>query len=169
MNKYNLLTKKLLEQGYTADNHPDYVMIGGTMMNKSLDNFDGGFIYYGWYIYERIFKTPCGMLLKGKFANSGLSWLWKEYNYENDCPWIICPKGECDCQLRDEPFKSQGTGVLCRHCIVHETDEEWHYEGSCEAERHLLDDQILSMILQSNNRICENHMRYDIHTKKMDI
>lgn len=166
MSKYNKLTQKLLAEGYTVENHPDYVMIsGGAFNDNKLDNLDGGFIYYGWYAFEKTFKTPCGMLLKGNFANNGLSWLGYEYCYENDCPYIICPKDKCNCSLRDEPFKSKGDGVLAYHCIVHETNEPYVYEGSCEACRKLHDDQIrrdkISFILEKNHHVCEHHMRYD--------
>ena len=171
MTGYNKLTQRLLSEGYTAENHPDYVYIGGMSgRQKSLDNYKGGFEYYGWYIYEKVFKTPCGMQCKGKFAHTGLSWQGIEWCYENDNPWILCPKGEVGCQLREKPFRSEGTGVLCRHCVVHEVNEDYSYEGSCEAERHLLDDKIrrdkTSFILQKNHHVCENHMHYDIHTKQ---
>lgn len=170
MTGYNKLTEELLKQGYTVENHPDYVMVASGYNRKTLDNFKGGFEYYGWYIYEKTFKTPCGLLCKGNFAHTGLSWNGTDYTYENDNPWILCPKGECDCQMREEPFKSEGTGVLCRHCIVHETAEEWQYEKSCEAELHLYDDMIrrkkTSFILEKNNHVCENHMHLDIHTKE---
>ena len=33
--KYNLLTQELLLQGYTTENHPDYVRIGIGKMGKS--------------------------------------------------------------------------------------------------------------------------------------
>lgn len=172
MAKYNLLTQRLLIEGYTAENHPDFVEVGRPAFSKTniLDNFDGGFRYYFWHIAEKVYKTPCGMQCKGKTAITGLSWLGNEWSYENDCPCIICPKGEVDCELREEPFKSQGTGVLCRHCVVHPVDEEYKYKGSCEAEKHLLDDRIrrekVSFILEKNHHVCENHMRYDIKEKK---
>ena len=39
--KYNLLTQELLLQGYTTENHPDYVRIGIGKMGKSpLENSD---------------------------------------------------------------------------------------------------------------------------------
>ena len=166
MNKYNKLTEKLLAEGYTVENHPDYVMVGsGAFGENKLENYEGGFVYYGWYAFEKTYKTPCGMLLKGNFAHCGLSWRGNEYRYENDNPFIICPKDEADCPLRDEPFKSMGTGVLKYHCIVHETNEPYIYEGSCEAALKLKDDQIrrerISFELEKNHHVCENHMRYD--------
>lgn len=173
MTGYNKLTQRLMAEGYTAEHHPEYVYVSGMCGKKTLDNFDGGFQYYYWYIAERVYKTPCGMQCKGNFAHTGLSWYGTEYRHENDCPWILCPKGEVDCKLRDEPFRSQGTGVLCRHCTVHPVEEEYQYEGSCEAERHLLDDEIrrkkTSLILEKNHHICENHMFYEIRTKEWEF
>ena len=170
MAEYNKLTERLLSEGYTAENHPDYVEVGGSMMNRNLDNFDGGFRYYFWHIAEKTYKTPCGLLCKGKNTHTAFCWMGEKYCYENDNPWILCPKGEVGCQLREEPFKSHGDGVLCRHCIVHPTDTEWRYEESCEAEQHLYDDLIrrkkTSFILQKNNHVCENHMHFDIKTKE---
>ncbi len=44
--EYNALTKRLLEEGYTVDNHPDYVRVDVPMwQEKTLDNYDGGFTY----------------------------------------------------------------------------------------------------------------------------
>ena len=47
MSEYNKLTQRLLAEGYTADNYPDYVKIGGENFGKGdpLDNFYGGFEY----------------------------------------------------------------------------------------------------------------------------
>lgn len=174
MSEYNELTKKLLAEGYTVDNHPDYVSVGsGAFKENKLDNFDGGFVYYFWYLAEKTYTTPCGLHCKGAFTHDGMSWLGEKYCYENNNPLIICPKDCANCQLRDEPFRSQGTGVLAYHCPVHMTDKEWTYEGSCEKERHLYDEQIrrdkISFILEKNNRVCEQHMRYNKETHKWEF
>ena len=54
MEEYNLLTQKLLAEGYTVENHPDYVYIRNSYSETQdpLQNFDGGFRYYEWYIYD---------------------------------------------------------------------------------------------------------------------
>lgn len=67
MEEYNLLTQKLLAEGYTVENHPDYVYIRNSYSETQdpLQNFDGGFRYYEWYIYDQTFRTPCGLLCKG--------------------------------------------------------------------------------------------------------
>ena len=60
--EYNALTKRLLEEGYTVDNHPDYVRVDVPMwQEKTLDNYDGGFTYERWWIFEQTFRTPCGL------------------------------------------------------------------------------------------------------------
>lgn len=60
MEEYNLLTQKLLAEGYTVENHPDYVYIRNSYSETQdpLQNFDGGFRYYEWYIYDQTFRTP---------------------------------------------------------------------------------------------------------------
>ena len=174
MKEYNKLTRELLAQGYTADNHPDYVYVGSyAFSDDPLDNFDGGFRYYGWYAYERTYKTPCGMLCKGQFAHAGLNWMGVEWSYENDNPYILCPKDCCMCQQREEPFRTDGTGILKRSCVVHATDEEWKYEGSCEAERHLMDEEIarrkISFELERQGRVCPIHSRYNKDAEKWEF
>ena len=43
-NEYNALTKRLLEEGYSTEGHPDYVRVDVPMwQEKTLDNYDGGF------------------------------------------------------------------------------------------------------------------------------
>ena len=171
MKEYNLLTKRLLAEGYTAENHPDYVMLDkGWNKDDPLENLHGGFTYYGWHIYEKVFKTPCGMQCKGNFAMTGMSWMGKEWSYENDCPTILCPKGEVGCQMREEPFKGEKTGINCQRCVVHETNEQYAYEGSCEAEKHIWDDEIrrkkIGFSLQKQGRVCDMHMHYDREKKE---
>ena len=64
--EYNALTKRLLEEGYIAEHHPDYVRVDVPMwQEKTLDNYDGGFTYKRWWIFEQTFKTPCGLQCKG--------------------------------------------------------------------------------------------------------
>ncbi len=53
MRKYNALTKWLLEEGYSAGHHPDYVRVDVPMwQEKTLDHYDGGFTYERWWITE---------------------------------------------------------------------------------------------------------------------
>lgn len=166
MKEYNKLTQKLLSEGYTAENHPKEVYLENSF-NKDdpYDTFHGGFQYIYYYAAQKTYKTACGMLCKGSFTHSNLSWMGVMWTHENNCPTIRCPKGCVDCQIREEPFRSEHEGALCEWCAVHETDEEYAYEGSCEAELKLYDDRIrremVSFKLKKNNRVCDNHCFYN--------
>lgn len=165
MAEYNELTKRLLAEGYTAENHPKYVEVGRTCQSKEnpLDNLDGGFEYYRWYVYEKTFRTPCGLMCKGIFCMSSLSYNRQEWNFENDMATIHCPYHKCDCDKKDARLPRDG--VLKDWCNVHMTDEEYQYEGSVEDILKLQEDQIrrdkISFELQHNGRVCDNHMHYD--------
>lgn len=65
--KYNELTKKLLSEGYTAENYPAHVRLAHCFEHEKdpLDNFYGGFEYQRWWIYEKTFKTPVDCSAKG--------------------------------------------------------------------------------------------------------
>lgn len=163
--EYNKLTKKLLAEGYTADNHPDYVYVGRTCQSKEnpLNNLDGGFEYCRWYVYEKAFRTPCGLMCKGTLCMSSLSYNGTDWDFENDLATIHCPYHKCDCEKKDARLPREG--VLKDWCNVHMTDEEYHYEGSVEEILKLWDDQMrrdkISFSLQRNGRTCDNHMHYD--------
>lgn len=166
--EYNELTKRLLEEGYSATDHPEWVTLPPSNYyydkKDPLNNFNGGFEYKYYKAAERTYETPCGMLCKGNFTQTHLSFHGKDYTHENDCPYILCPKKCADCQMRDEPFKSFGTKALKYHCVVHPSDREYAYEGSCEDALKLKEDEIqrekVSFKLQKNNRVCDNHMHY---------
>ena len=167
MKGYNELTKRLLAEGYTADNHPNYVYPGRTCQSKEdpLNNMDGGFEYYRWYVYQKAFRTPCGLMCKGTSCMTSLAMDGVEYSFENDMPTVHCPYYKCDCELNDKRLLQGESSPIKDWCNVHMVDEEYQYEGSLEAELKLWDDQIrrdkISFALQHNGRVCENHMYYD--------
>lgn len=164
--KYNLLTLRLLSEGYTADNHPNYVEVGRTCQDKDnpLHNLDGGFEYYRWYVYEKAFRTPCGLMCKGTSCMTSLAINGAEFSFENDMATVHCPYNKCNCTLKDKRLLNPDSAIK-DWCNVHMTDEKYQYEGSLEAELKLWDDQIrrekISFNLQHNGRTCENHMHYD--------
>lgn len=163
---YNKLTVRLLAEGYTAENHPDYVMVGrGRTGAEALDNYEGGFQYFYWYAAERTYETPCGLLVKGKETNAGLTWFGTEYRHENDNPVIRCPKGCEGCRIRPEPFRSEGIGINLLMCPVKATDREWKFEESCEKYMKEYQERLkaekAAFILAKNGRVCEHHMRHD--------
>ena len=66
MGEYNLLTQKLLVEGYTAENYPDHVRLPSGCYGKDpLQNIYGGFEYTHQYRAWMVFKTGCGLLIKG--------------------------------------------------------------------------------------------------------
>lgn len=57
MGEYNLLTQRLLAEGYTAENYPDYVrLLGGCWGKDPLRNIYGGFEYTYQYRSQMVFN-----------------------------------------------------------------------------------------------------------------
>lgn len=164
MQEYNLLTRRLLAEGYTAENYPDYVMISGSYSHTGLDNFYGGFQYRYPWIFEKVFKTGCGLQCKGVSCQSDMSYMRVEWTYENNLATVRCPYRKEDCTLKHELLQGKG-GIQKYICNVHLTDEEYQYEMSVEKIWKLYDDRIgrekLSFALQKRGRVCQNHMHYD--------
>lgn len=170
--EYNRLTKKLLSEGYTAENHPDYVRVGNSYNKEEpLDNYDGGFIYERWWIYEKVFKTPCGLQCKGSSCHSSMSHMGIDWTFENDMAITNYPYDKKECGLKHRYL--QDRGALKFNCNVHMVDDEYCYEGSCEGIRKLRDDEIrrkqISFSLQRNGRVCNNHMHYSRDTGKWEM
>ena len=163
--KYNLLTQRLLAEGYTADNHPDYVEVADSWRDKDnpLRNFHGGFRYYGWYVYQKTYKTPCGIQCKGTSCMTGLYTQGKNFTFEDDMATIRCPFHNKDCVKKDAALRN--AGVISDRCNVHMVDEEYQYEGSVEGLLKLEDDRIrrekIGFEMMHNGHTCSNHMRYD--------
>ena len=162
--EYNELTKRLLADGYTADNHPNYVKVGSCCQEKDnpLRNFDGGFQYLRWYVYNQAFCAPCGLMCKGSSCMSSMSYNRVEWSYENDLAIIQCPYSRT-CELRDPRLPQDG--ILKKQCAVHMTGENYQYEGSLEMLQKLQDEEIRrqkeSFIQQRKGCACENHMHYN--------
>lgn len=163
--KYNELTKKLLADGYTAENYPDYVRIAQHYENKKnpLNNFYGGFEYERQWINNKTFKTPCGLQCKGSSCMTGMCVGGVEWTYENDMPTIWCPYNKYDCGKKHSLLPRDG--VCKTRCNVHLVNEKYCYEGSVESILKLHDEEIrrkkISFDLQRNGRTCSNHMHYD--------
>ena len=171
--KYNLLTQRLLAEGYTAEDYPDYVTIReSSCFSKGdlLDNFYGGFVYQNWYIFERTFKTPCGLQCKGLRCQSGMMYRGLNWTYEDDMPLIFCPHNKKECKRKHELLQNEDDAVLRGKCNVYMVEEEYQYKGSVENILKLHDDEIeqkkISFQLQKNNRTCDTHMYFDRDTQE---
>ena len=170
--EYNALTKRLLEEGYSAEHHSDYVRVDVPMwQEKTLDNYEGGFIYERRWIFEQTFKTPCGLQCKGLQCHSNMSYMGIEWTFENDMATIRCPYEKKECKLKHEYL--QENKVLRYECEVHMAEEEYCYEGSVEHILKLHDDEIrrqeISFGLQRKGRVCREHMRFNRDTLEWEM
>ena len=138
---------------------------------KTLDNYDGGFTYEKWWIFEQTFKTPCGLQCKGLQCHSNMSYMGIEWTFENDMATIHCPYEKKECKLKHEYLQEHG--ILRYDCEVHMTEEEYCYEGSVEHILKLHDDEIrrqeISFGLQKKGRVCREHMRFNRDTLEWEM
>lgn len=168
----NLLTKGLLAAGYTVEDHPDYVVLSDNYGGgKSLDNFDGGFRFEWRWLYEQTFRTPCGLLCKGRQCHSGLSYMGIRWTFENDMATVCCPYEKADCRMKHEYL--QKNKVIRFWCEVHMTAEEYRYEGSVEQLEKLHEKEIrekeMKFSLERGGRVCREHMIFDRDTQEWQM
>ncbi len=118
----NELTKKLFSQGYSRENHPEYVYWN-----------DWQNLGYKWdYLLALVWETPCGLMIDGKsgkgrfiaISDTYHNGIW--YCPENDNPAITCPLRKTDCSHRI-PF---GKNII--QCPVKQTIKPYDYENSIE-------------------------------------
>lgn len=173
--EYNNLTKKLLAEGYTVDNYPDYVQICTSRLpgNDPLNNLSGGFEYKRLYRDEFIYKTGCGMHVKGSNVlemGMGVDW-----SHENDNPVIRCPYDKSHCERNDPRLYGERGGGLCIQCwcVCHRTDELYDYNKSIEKadkEREEEKERKYQEYSKSHNgRVCRNHMYYDERKREWNL
>ena len=165
MEDYNLLTRRLLAEGYTAENHPDYVRVASSCFSRddSLKNLSGGFEFTPKAKWERVYETPCGLQVLGKTVFS-MSWYGTMWCHENDNPVFHCPYSYpiCgSCKKRPEPFcQSKGN----RFCTARLSFRPYHEENSVELadkeqEAHV--EQRRQEFLKTHERACPHHLKYD--------
>lgn len=167
MADYNQLTRKLLAEGYTADNHPDYVRVADANFGHGdpLENLHGGFKYMPDYRRELVFEAPCGLQLLGDTALDNMHWMGIEFSHENDNPVFHCPYSypAChSCECRPEPFFSSARKD--RFCCAHPSTRPYCEEASVEREYKAAEarkEQLKQEFLQTHERACPHQMRYD--------
>ncbi len=179
MSKYNLLTKRLLAEGYAADNYPkDKVHIAGgyhTASTGPLDNVYGGFEYNRVYSDNFLYKTGCGMYVKGSNVLTHMGYMGEEWCHENDNPVVRCPYDKAECPLNDKRLHGIFGGGLCIQCwcACHKTDEAYDYEHSFEkANQDRKDEERRKYQEYSdahNGRVCQNHMYYNERTREWNM
>lgn len=176
MEKYNNLTRRLLAEGYTAENYPkDKVHIAGGCYSGNgnpLDNIYGGFEYNRIYCDAFTYKTGCGMHVVGKNVINSMGFCGEEWCHENDNPVIRCPYDKPNCSMNDERLNGMfgsGTCIQC-FCVCHKTEDPYDYEHSFEkAEKERQEEKERKYQEYSNahnGRICSRHMIYNERTRE---
>lgn len=177
MDEYNLLTRKLLVEGYTADNYPDYVRLpGGCWGDNPLQNLYGGFEYTREYRSRMIFKTGCGLLLKGNSLGFGnMFYMGILWTTENDNPVVACPYRKDSCDLRNPVLGGPRGGGLCKilNCDCHKTDAPYDYEKSYEkvldGEVREINNAYEEFVRKKGGHVCRRHAYYNYWTKEWSM
>ncbi|MCR5755532.1 MAG: sarcolemmal membrane-associated protein [Acetatifactor sp.] len=174
MAEYNELTKRLLAEGYTAENHPEEVKVASGQLTDTdkLNNIYGGFEYVRLYADKLVYQTGCGLFVMGKEVIDDMSVFGITHSHENNNPVVRCPFLKVGCEKNYD--KELGSilygGRLCVQCWCecHRTDEVYDYSRSIEyeykkdeVERQRKYDEFSK---SRNGRICERHMSYDERT-----
>lgn len=116
----NNLTEKLLGEGYTKENHPDYVR-----WYDSTKEFE----YTPEYLCKTVWEAPCGIQRKGYFTHGYMSYAGVEWRVENDNYNFHCPYRKKECEYFHPLLKDLPTGSKC---VWHMTDEQFSYNNSAE-------------------------------------
>lgn len=179
MAKYNELTKRLLAEGYTAENYPKgkvHIATGCySRSGDSLDNIYGGFEYIRMYADKLVYKTGCGMYVYGKEVFDSVGFAGQEWCHENDNPLIRCPYDKAECPDNDSRLHGMIGGALCIQCwcVCHRTDEPYDYENSFEKTEKERQEEKKRKYLEyceaHNGRICQNHMYFDERTRTWEL
>ena len=113
----NSLTERLLAEGYTKDNHPDYVVW------SHWNDFE----YTQEYLAGSVWESPCGLLKKGIHDYNNGSHMGVTYCPENNNPRYGCPHyDEKPCPHRFD------TKLWGWNCAFHQTTRVYDYENSVE-------------------------------------
>lgn len=167
MKEYNKLTKELLAQGYTVDNYPNYVKIDTSQLpgNDPLNNMGGGFVYKVHVRDEFVYKTGCGLYVKG--SNVYEMGYYIEWRHEDDNPVVNCPYRNANCEHNDERLRVKLGLEHCFQCpcVCHRTDEPYDYDKSVEKANNeheaFKKQKYEEFVATHNGRVCENHVTWN--------
>ena len=171
--EYNKLTQQLLAEGYTAENHPEYVRVCTSRFSDGdpLHNLAGGFEYKRYFRDTIVYKTGCGRYIMGSHAIGGFSYII-DWSHENDNPVFRCPYDKPQCEYNDQRLWGECGGGLCTQCFCtcHKTEEQYDYDNSIEkADREREEEKARKYEEYSKahkGRVCWNHMYYDERTRE---
>ena len=166
------VTKELLAAGWTKDQTPEGF--------RPWNDYYGGWEYKESVFRKFVFRTPCGMLVKGDKVIDNMAYMGVNWTVESDNPVINCPFYALhDCSLRHPllrnefayNYRSQLGNI--KHCSVCRTDLTWDYENSVEKvldankrEEDLLWD---SFLVRHEGRACRHQCHFNRSEKKWYI
>lgn len=175
MREYNLLTKKLLAEGYAEENYPDYVQIaGGRYGENPLQNVYGGFEYTKEFRKKLVFSTGCGLLVEGSRFLGSMGYMGIEWIPENNNPVICCPYRKDACDLRNKILGDARGGGLSKlfFCDCHLTSEAYEYEKSLEKaiddEEAKKREKLEAFSKKLKGHVCMWHTRWNDWTGKWE-
>lgn len=174
MKEYNFLTQRLLAAGYTTDNYPDYVRIPNSRWDRDdpLHNLQNGFEYTPEYRNKLVFRTGCGLLVKGSRFTGSMGYMGITWIPENDNPVISCPYQKDSCGLRNPILGGTHGGGLAKifQCDCHKTDEPYNYEKSVDKVRDYYERMKKRKYDEFSDRakghVCYWHMRWSDWTQE---
>lgn len=132
----NELTKKLLAEGYTKDNHPDYVR-----WYANTHEFE----YTSDFLYNSVWEAPCGIMRKGEFTHGYMGYMGVEWRVENNNYNFHCPYRKKECELWHPLLKELNYGGKCSW---HLSDKPYDYDNSAEK----IDDGRKKLTLENLNK-----------------
>lgn len=166
--EYNKLTIQLLKEGYNAEHYPDYVTIGSSGVKKTLDNYNGGFIYKWYYADKLVYMTPCGKFVLGENVIPDVAYMGIEWTHENDAPLFFCPLKNAGCKLRN-PLLADFTVAGRPACACHRAEVPYDYNNSIEKLQEEMDRKkriaMERFIDERNGHACVKHMYYNEDTE----
>lgn len=166
------ITKELLAAGWTKDLTPDGF--------RPWNDFYGGWEYKESVFRKFVFRTPCGMLVKGDKVTSDMSYMGVHWMVENDNPVINCPFWSLrDCPMRHPLLRGEfvynyksNLGNF-KHCAVCRTDLPWNYENSVEmvldANQQEEDALWEAFLKKRKGRACKHQCHFNRSEKKWYI
>lgn len=161
MKELNKLTQRLLAEGYTKEKPPDYV--------REWNDFYGGWQYTFKYHKNLVFKTACGLLVRGDHWSSGtMYYMGVTWSLENGNPVISCPYHKNTCEKNHPLLKNCRIGGYIE-CCCEETAEPYIYDYSIDKvhdeqneERQKLFEKFKE---EKHGRICIESCHYDVKKK----
>lgn len=177
MKEYNGLTKRLLKEGYTVSNFPNYVQIDTSRLpgDDPLNNASGGFEYKRWYSDRIVYKTGCGRFTMGENVIDNMAYMGVDWTHENGNPVIWCPFDRAECPDNDSRLHGIRVGGLCIQClcVCHKTASPYDFENSIEKadkeRREEKERKYKEYADVHNGRVCQNHMYYDERTREWHL